>query len=104
MRKLKIVAILGALSGLLLVSGCSSQIDEDAKKVAKFKCEYDAVSAKMVQDPSNLASYQAELNKLAAQEEAMTQLTKKYRDNASPDEQQKFKQALLKAISEGCGK
>ena len=96
--------MLSAVAFCFLVSACSSQVDEDAKKVAKFKCEYDAVTAKMLQDPSNLAAYQTELNKLAAQEDAMTQLTKKYRDNSSPAEQEKFKQALMKAISEGCGK
>ena len=104
MRKLKSITILGTLSGLLLVSGCSSQIDDDAKKVAKFKCESDAVTAKMMQDPANSAAYQADLMKLASQEEAMTQLTKKYRDNSSPAEQEKFKQALVKAIGEGCTK
>lgn len=88
-----------ATTGLLL--GCSSQIDDDAKKVAIFKCKADAITVKMMQDPSNPA-HQAELAQLATQEDAMLQLNKKYRDNASPAEQDKFRQALQKAIGEGC--
>lgn len=87
-----------------LLTACSSQIDDDAKKVAKFKCESDALTNKMLQDPANSAAYQADLAKLASQEEFMIQLNKKYRDNSSPAEQEKFKQALLKAIGEGCAK
>ena len=87
-----------------LLTACSSQIDDDAKKVAKFKCESDALTSKMLQDPANSAAYQADLAKLASQEEFMILLNKKYRDNSSPAEQEKFKQALLKAIGEGCAK
>ena len=104
MIKFKHMAAIASISVLALVAGCSSQIDDDAKKVAKFKCQYDALTAKMLQEPANAAAYQTDLAKLAAEEDAMTQLNKKYRDNSSPTDQEKFKKALLKAISEGCTK
>ena len=103
MTKAKQLGTIAAITVSLLAVGCSNQTDQDAKKVAKFKCEADAVTAKIIQDPSYPA-LQAELAKLATQEDAMLQLTKKYRDNASPTEQEKFKQALQKAITEGCAK
>lgn len=103
MTKFKLLTTITTLAALVLLSGCSSQIEDDAKKVAKFKCQSDALAAKMAQDPSNVAAYQTELTQLAAQEGAMQGLNKKYRDNASPDDQEKFKQALGKAIGEGCG-
>lgn len=104
MRKLKLLVALSTIASLLVLTGCSNQIEEDAKKVAKFKCETDALTAKMTSDPSNIAAVQPELTKLAAQEGAMIELTKKYRDNSSPADQEKFKQAMLKAIGEGCAK
>lgn len=103
MTKFKHLTTIVSLTGLLLLSGCSNQIEDDAKKVAKFKCQSDALAAKMVQDPSNVAAYQTELTQLAGQEDAIQALNKKYRDDASPADQEKFKQALVKAIGEGCG-
>lgn len=103
MIKFKHMGAIASISILALVAGCSSQIDDDAKKVAKFKCQYDALTAKMLQEPAN-AAYQTDLAKLAAEEDAMTQLNKKYRDNSSPADQEKFRKALLKAIAEGCSK
>lgn len=103
MTKFKLLTTITTLAGLFLLSGCSNQIEDDAKKVAKFKCQSDALAAKIAQDPTNAAAFQPDLAQLATQEGAIQELNKKYRDNASSADQEKFKQALIKAISEGCG-
>ena len=45
MIKFKHMAAIASISVLALVAGCSSQIDDDAKKVAKFKAGAELTNA-----------------------------------------------------------
>lgn len=90
----KSITIVGTF--LFVLTGCSSSMESDAKKLAKMQCKsYDLLE----KAGKGEAKVEESMSLMAEMELFTKDMKKKY---ASDQDKQKFEEACLKAVAAGC--